>query len=43
VAKVCEGWLESLGLVSPEQRRLWGGLMAAQSFLMRGAEERAPG
>ena len=33
-----EEWLRSLGLFSPEQNRPRGGLMAACSSLMRGAE-----
>ena len=36
--KMYEEWLRSLGLFSPEQSRLRGGLMAACSFLTRWAE-----
>ena len=36
--KTYEEWLRCLGLFSPEQSRLRGGLMAACSSLTRGAE-----
>ena len=39
--KVYEDWLRSLGLFSPEQSRLRGGLMVACSSLTRGAEGQA--
>lgn len=39
--KMCEERLRSLGLFSPEQSRLRGGLMAACSSLTRGAEGQA--
>ena len=39
--KMCEERLRCLGLFSPEQSRPRGGLMAACSFLMRGAEGQA--
>jgi len=32
--KMCEGWLMSLSLFSPEKRRLRGGLMEAYSHFM---------
>jgi len=39
--KMCEEQLRPLGLLSPEQSRLRGGLMAACSSLTRGAEGQA--
>ena len=39
--KMCEEQLRSLGLFSPEQKRLRGILMATCSFLTRGAEGQA--
>ena len=39
--KTYEEWLKSLGLFSPEQSRLRGGLMAACSSLTRGVEGQA--
>jgi len=36
--KTYEEWLRSLGVLSPEQRRLWGGLIIGLQLLFRRAE-----